>query len=259
MRQGRGSTIVVISAALLGAVPADASASPVVALTVPVQVSAGSPVSFSWSATRVPRRARIEVQDQVGIRHVWKRLLRLSGSHGTGILPAHSLGKYPVRLLVVGQRNQVLAERNATPDVFGKVPLGDLLGKEAQTYTTSSFSFSYVGRAQADKYNREGTAWTISAARNHCRSVQLYFPVGDAAGTTTEQLSGTVSLVQESAVPVAVAVTSVPPTMYSLETAIVPGQSWSVDLSIASEDSSGLILYASFNGVASCDSSEVEI
>jgi hypothetical protein len=196
------------------------------------------------------------LQTQIGTGRVWEHLMRLSGSRGTGTLPPHSLGKYPVRIAVATGHNHILASRNATLDVFGEVPLGTLLGTEAQTYTTSNFSFSYVGRAHADKYDREGTAWTVSAAHNHCRSIQLQFPVGDATGTTNKTLMGVVSLVQESAPPVSVSVVSVPPTVYSLEAALVPGQSWSVKLKLTSADEDGLILYASFNGTAICDGTE---
>lgn len=151
-------------------------AHPLVALKLPAQASAGSPTAFQWSASQVPPRARVELQAQVGTGRVWKRLMRLSGSSGTATLPPHSLGKYPIRIAVVGRHKHLLASHNATLDVFGEVPLGTLLNTEAQTYTTSNFSFSYVARAQADKYAREATALTISAAHNHCRSVHLEFP-----------------------------------------------------------------------------------
>lgn len=256
MNRARYFLIVAGVAASALTLTATADARPLVALTLPAQASAGMPVAFQWSASRVPSHARVELQTQVGTGRAWKHLMHLSGSRGRGTLPAHPLGRYPIRVAVVAGRNHVLASHTATLDVFGEVPLGTLLGTEAGTYTTSNFSFSYVGRAHADKYGREDTAWTISAAHNHCRSIRLQFPVGDAAGTTTETLLGVVSLVQESASPVSVSVASVPPTVYNLEAALVPGQSWSIKLKITSTDEDGLILYASFNGTAICDSAE---
>jgi hypothetical protein len=250
------AAVIVASALILAAT---AEARPLVTLTLPTQVDAGRSAVFQWSASRVPSHARVELQAQIGTGRVWKRLIRLPGSRGKDTLPPHALGRYPLRIAVVSGHNHLLASRNARLDVFGEVPLETLLGNGAQTYSTANFSFTYVGRAQADTYNQEGTAWTISAARNHCRSVKLQFPVGDANGTTTETLAGVVSLVQQSAVPVSVSVSSVPPAVYSLETALVPGQSWSVKLKITSTDDDGLILYAPFNGVAICDSTETAI
>jgi hypothetical protein len=257
----RGIAPVAVMALLVVASAADArSAGPVVSWSVPTQVTANSNVSIPWSATRVPRGGRLEVQGQVGTGRVWKRLVRLSGSRGTATLSGRPLGQYRIRLVVAAPRGQILAMRSATLEVFGEVPLGELLGASAQTYTTSSFSFSYVGRAQADKFDRQGTAWTVSAGRNHCRSVHLTFPVGDSGGTTTEQLAGTVSLVQEAMAPATVAVSSIPPNVYSLDALLTPGQSWSVNLtSLSPEGGTSLILYAFFNGVASCDSTEVAI
>lgn len=72
-------------------------------------------------------------------------------------------------------------------------------------------------------------------------------------------MTGEVSLVQESAAPASVSVASIPPTVYGLEAALVPGQSWSVKLKITSTDEDGMILYASFNGTAICDSAEAAI
>jgi len=216
------------------------------------RVSEGASIPFTWSARRIGK-ARLVVQRPVGTSRTWKTMQRLPSKSGAGELPGVSLGKYRYRLAALKGR-RVLAQQVAGVGVFGQVPLSTLLGDYGEgpgVYTTPSASFPYIYRSGAGDSNSPDTAF--SAEHNHCLSVHVAFVPGYPnlpSYYDKSTVTGTVSVVQESRDPVSA---SAPyDGIGSVDSELVPGQSWSVIASYQGEFEPLIYL----NGYAICSSTE---
>jgi hypothetical protein len=215
---------------------------PVLSLTLPATgADAGAPVTYSWTVSRA-KQVRVVLQRQQGTAHTWRTVVRLQGAGGSGQLPGFSLGRYPFRIAAFGAHKKLLAEQRRTLAVFGSVPLSTLFPyKQSNTYATPTRAFSYTLRFYTGGLENP----VLSVTKNNCRSVHLDFVPGEGQAGEV----GTVSLVQETLDPVAVSAAH--DVIGALDAALVPGKSWSINLSQAGGNDA-FTFY--FNGSAMCDS-----
>ncbi|HEX7244416.1 MAG TPA: hypothetical protein VF245_02485 [Solirubrobacterales bacterium] len=213
-----------------------------VSWTLPQSVSEGQPIAFSWSASgSLGRKHRLVVQRQVGTAHSWQSVMRLRGRSGSAELPGLPLGRYRLRIADLVGRGRVLTKQVSGIGVFGQVPFTTLFNaSESHSYATPTATFPYV----AYYYDSNGNpAFTVE--HNHCNFVRIAFVAGKSYKTYT----ATVKLVQESRDPVSVSVPT--DSISELNAELVPGQSWSVDVSTTGGEATYFI-----NGYAVCSSAE---
>jgi hypothetical protein len=217
--------------------------------------TAGSPTSVNWSVSHQLPGSVLAIQRPVGTARVWRTVVRLSGSHGTANLPAYPLGNYRLRLAVIAGPD-VLAQQQRVLHVFGKVPLGTLIGDSAEkgVYATPTTAFPYV-TVFDDRIDGDQGQGVIRVSHSPCRSVFLEFVPGTDPGfplpaSDYAEEDGILSVVQQTRDPVS-ATTSFD-GVNSVSASVVPGQSWSVNLSQSGGD--GELLYFYVNGSAECDS-----
>lgn len=235
-------------------------ARPQLSWTIAGTASEGAPIPFSWSGRRLGRGHKLVVQRPVGTGRVWKTILRLPSSSGSGELPGMALGNYRLRLADFALvprwrrghrvfRRRLVAQRVAGVGVFGQVPFTTLLPPEGGSYATPTASFAYATSWEAWDYNNPG----ISVPHNHCSHVHIDFVPGkDPEIAKKINAAGTLTLVQESSDPVD---GSAPFNgIGSLDADLVPGQSWAVNASYTENDFLPPRMYV--NGYAVCSSTE---
>lgn len=249
MRTLRIALTGVIATLGLAASVSVAQAKPSLTLTLPAQADAGTPASFSWTATRAVSRGTLVVQRQVGTARVWRTIRKLSGKSGSGTLPPLALGSYQWRIANIGPgpRRKLAAERRRTLRVFGKVPLATLIGGGLTTKTLSlpTTTFPYV--LELKSYG--GVEMPLTSTRSVCRSLHLDLAGGDAG----EGASGTVTLVQETDDPKAATVPRL--AMATLGSPLALDRSWSVRVVQDQAGGGSIAMSFYFNGFASCYSS----
>lgn len=224
-----------------------------IAWTLPGSANAGSPVAFSWTAGHLRPGDRLVVQRQEGLAHAWLTMLRLpTEPTGSAQLPGLPLGSYHLRIAVVG-RGVVQAQQPRSLNVFGKVPLSTLFGSSHRgVYATPTTAFPYVLEANDLLDGARGTG-VITVAHNPCQAIFLEFvpgtsqafplPAEDYIGDV-----GTLAIVQESLDPASASAAF--DAVNSVNDRLVPGQSWSVNVSQPANEES---LYFYMNGYGSCD------
>jgi hypothetical protein len=221
--------------------------------------TAGSPTSVNWSVSHQLPGSVVVIQRPVGTARVWRTLLRLSGTHGTASLPAYPLGSYRLRLAVIAGP-QVLAQRQRILHVFGKVALAKLLDDDPiykGVYATPTASFAYD--FWYDNLVNGMDQGVISVEHNPCESVSLEFAIGNPnPGYPANDFAGdvgTVTVVQQTRDPVSA---SAPFNgLNSFTAGVVPGQSWSINLSESGPTAGEFGFYFYLNGSAVCDSTAV--
>jgi hypothetical protein len=151
------------------------------------------------------------------------------------------MGQHRLRAAVLTGRRVLAASPTRIVRAYADVQLAQALRTQTSVFTAPTFTFTYVDATSA--YSLTETAFTI--ARNYCRSVHLTL-----AGHTPGGNPAAVSLVQESADPVTVAVD--PGAQATLDATVKPGQSWSVTVTRAdaTQSSNSALVYT--NGTASC-------
>ncbi|MGH7193031.1 MAG: hypothetical protein ACREJM_05775 [Candidatus Saccharimonadales bacterium] len=232
--------------------------SPQVGWSLPRAASAGQAISFTWTGSNLGEGHKLVVQKPVGTAHTWRTILQLPTRSGSGQLSGLPLGKYRFRIadlvLVPRPRHgghhrayfRVMAQEVAGVAVFGEVPFSTLFNSPEHAHATSSYSFAYVASWQ--DWGTAPTAFTVE--HNHCSFVHIAFlGVGWWLKGETEVPTATATVVQESREPTSV--TDAENTIGSLDAALVPGQSWALNLSAHSNEPAFYI-----NGYAVCDSTE---
>jgi hypothetical protein len=206
--------------------------------TLPRSANEGVPIPFSWSGKRLGSRHRLVIQKPEGTAHTWRTIMRLATNSGSAELPGLALGKYRFRIVdLVGR--QVLAQKAAGTAIFGQVPFTTLFDTDAtRAYTMPTATFPYVR-----SYDSVVGTPAFTVDHNHCSFVHIAFVSGSSYTTYTS----VVTLVQESKDPVSVSVPT--DTIGSLDAALVPGQSWSLNLDTIGGES---VYY--INGYAICSS-----
>jgi hypothetical protein len=188
---------------------------------------------------------KLVIQQPVGTAHTWRSIMKLPSSSGSAELPGLPLGVYRLRIAdLVGRR--VLAQQALNIRVFGEVPFSTLLrgvSPGAGVYATSTTSFPYV-----TLYEPSRSAFSVR--RNPCVAVHVAFVPGGFGYPNGSNISGTVTVVQESRD--AVSASASYNSIGSLDAELVPGQSWSVNVSWQGEHEP--LIY--INGYAVCDSRE---
>jgi hypothetical protein len=226
---------------------------PRVSWTLPATGNAGQALSFFWRASKVPRGARIVVQQQQGTAHVWRTIAALLGSSGTSALPTQAIGKNEQFRIAVVAGPSVLANQASSVSFFGQVAFSSLdgdAGDSAGTYTTPTATFTSEFYVYA---NEAAPALTVSAADNNCSHVVVDYILGDpdtddySQGETSD--SATVSVLQESAN--AVSSSAAFNQLGTVSADVTPGQSWSVS---AQHSPTGYLDRLYLNGYAICDS-----
>lgn len=240
-----------------------------VSWSLPRTATAGQPIGFSWSGRHLGPNHRLVIQKPEGTAHIWRTIMRLPSKQGSAELPGLPLGRYRLRLadLTPALRHRrhrrdthlrVLARRVAGIGVFGQVPFttlfktssGEAYGEGPGVYATPSATFPYVYWSGAGQPSSPSTAFSVE--HNHCIAAHVDFVPsypGPAAGDKST-ITGTVSIIQESRDPIG----AIAPydAIGSVEAALVPGQSWSVNASYQGDFEPRIYL----NGYAVCDSVE---
>jgi hypothetical protein len=234
MRSLRALMFVCVVAAALASGSGSAVASAArVQLEPFAAVNAGSSIKAAWVAHRAGA-SRVVIQRQEGTEHVWRTIATLRGGRGTFSLPGLSLGFYRLRIAAFSRKGRLLAQQQRSLSVFGYVPLSAVFGaKDAGTYTTPTATFSYV--LLRNDGGGDGTGAFGESTKNACRAIHIDFIPGSTDGDPEDRglfdYTGTVSLVQASSDPVSA---SMPfDDKGSLDATLIPGQSWSVNLSSA--------------------------
>ena len=196
-----------IALGLLLFASATASAKPTVRLTLPAQADAGAAIPYAFTARAVPAKAKLVIQRQMGTANRYGTVATLKHApSGRGKLPALPLGRYNLRIAVIGKVKRsrrkatsvVLAQQRKTQTVFGNVPFVTLFqGNGEATLNTPDRTFTY---AFSRRYPHDGTGFlpTVAKPSNTCRSVHVDFVV--VRNSSGEM--GTLSVVQESRDPV---------------------------------------------------------
>jgi hypothetical protein len=204
-------------------------------------------VSFSWSAKHLKPGSHLVIQRQEGTARSWHSVVRLpSQSSGSAQLPGLPLGSYRLRIADLASHGRALAQQQHGLNVFGQVPFSALFSgygeSGAGVYTAPNNTFPYV--ISGDDNFSDGTA-ALAVVHNNCRSAHIEFMTSPLTGAM-----GVVTLAQETLDP---ASASAPTnTVGSLDAPLVPGHSWSVNLS--QTGGTGYYLHFYLNGSASCDS-----
>ncbi|MGH2831429.1 MAG: hypothetical protein ACRDK2_01530 [Solirubrobacteraceae bacterium] len=223
-----------------------AASRPYLSWAFPSNATADEPMAFSWSASRLRPGSRLVVQRQEGTASAWHTIVGLKGSGGSASLPGLPMGRYRLRLASLGNHHAVFGQREQLVTVFGAVPLSTLFPhNNSGIYTTPTNTFPYL-------YNfpRSATA-AITASHNNCRSMHLEFVPGvNYVYPEDRTESGTLTVVQETQDPASV--TTPYNTLATLNVTLVPGRSWSINLSPNGKDELGYY----FNGSADCYSTE---
>jgi hypothetical protein len=214
--------------------------------TLPSSADAGSAVPYTWTAQRLKTGTVLVVQRQEGTAHSWHTVIQLGNrSSGSGQLPGMPLGRYRLRVAALGSRGRALAQQVHGLNVYGQVPFSSLFGPReggSGVYTTPTHTFPYV--ISGDDNFSDGVA-VIADPHNNCRSVHIEFMASSVADA-----QGVVTVVQETLDP---ASASAPiNSVGSLDAPVVPGHSWSVNLS--QTGGAGYYLHFYLAGSASCDS-----
>jgi hypothetical protein len=231
---------------------------PAVSWSLPRSANEGTSIPFSWSGRHLGRKHRLVIQQPVGTAHIWKTIMKLGSNSGSAELPGMPLGKYRLRIAdLAGHR--VLARKVAGVGVFGQVPFLTLFKtsnyeidlRPPGVYTTPSASFPYASSFDPGAADSPNTAFTVE--HNHCVAVHMDFvpshPELDA-WYNPSTVSGAVTVVQEASGPVSA---SAPyDGIGTLDAALAPGQSWSVNVSYQGEFQPSIYL----NGYAVCDSTD---
>lgn len=242
---------------LIGAVAASSASAhghhrrrpkPAVSFSLARRVTAGAPISFTWTASHLGKDSKLVIQQPEGTAHTWRSILRLRGNGGSGELPGVALGKYRYRLAAL-QGRKVLAQKVAGTAVFGEVPFSTLLSAPREpVFATPSTSFPYV----METWGASQPA--LSVEHNHCLSVHIAFVASyyEAEESYHAQGTATVTVVQESREPKGA---SAPfEAVGSLDAELVPGQSWAMNTVAQRSPEGAGHLY--LNGYAICDSTE---
>jgi hypothetical protein len=227
------------------AAPAAAATKPKVSLTLPV-ADAGAKGTFSWTASRVKRSHRLVLQRQVGTGKVWRTMRRLSKRGGSGSLPAFTLGAYRLRIAVFDKHRAMLTQQQKRLYVFGRVPFSALFRQSGGIYTMPTQSFEW--RLKGDAGQEYETFITVR--RSPCRSVHVDF-VGHLLETGPDE-TVTATIAQESRD--AVSATAQTGTVGAVDATVVPGQSWSLNMTYNGTRWDSIPTYV--NGSASCFSAK---
>lgn len=239
--------------ALFVVLVAPVQAKPIVALTIP-DASAGSPMSYSYSAVRVPAKATLVIQRAIGTAHRFKTVERLAhGASGSGTLAALSLGQYSFRIAAIAdtrtrhrRTTAVLAQQTVRAKVFGTVTFAGFFNQNELTATLPERTFTYAFRGNSIETGPPVNLVTVAAKNNVCRSVHVdWVPVnywGNAPPQTSELL-----IVQESAD--AVNRTAKDKQLNEVDVALTPGQSWGINFAVTSPRSE---MNGYINGTLSC-------
>jgi hypothetical protein len=231
--------------ALAAAVSAPvASAKPRVSLTLPSTSNAGVSTPFSYATRGLAAASRVVLQRQQGTGRIWRTAVKLKRTKaGSASLRGLPLGRYQLRIAVLGSRNKVLAQRRRQLSVFGDVSFSKLFSSTGGVYTTPTGTFPY-----AMGFYASDTAFTVTT--NPCRSVHIVFVAGPpGAGEDAQVATQTAiaTLVQQSADPRST--TAAGNSVGTLDARIVPGQSWGLRLA----QQGGTLLFRWYvNGMASC-------
>ncbi len=223
-----------------------AATKPKVSLTLPV-ADAGVKGTFSWTASKVKRSHRLVLQRQVGTGKVWRTMRRLSKHGGSGSLPAFALGTYRLRIAVFDKHRAMLTPQQKRLYVFGQVPFSALFRQSGGIYTmpTQSFAWRLEGHAQPDYET------FVTVQRSPCRSVHVDF-VGRLYSETGPDETVTATIAQESRD--AVSATAQAGTVGAVDAIVVPGQSWSLNMTYNGTRWDSMNTYV--NGSASCFSAK---
>lgn len=226
-----------------GIVPAPAAARPAVSWSFPSNASEGAPIQFSWSAKHLGRHYRLVVQRPFGTVHVWRSIMRLRATSGSGQLSGYKLGVRRFRIAAFRGR-KLLATRVSRVAIFGTVPFTTLLENEhPDVYTAPGHSFPYV-RSWGVWHGETNALFGVRS--NNCSSVHVAF----VPGHHEEIGVGTITVVQESRDPVS---GSAPfDGVGSVDVQLTPGQTWGVNASVAGGYSAEFYV----NGYATCYSTE---
>lgn len=234
---------------------APASAKPTVRLTLPAQADAGAAVPYSFTASRVPSKAMLVIQRQMGTANRFRTVATLARARrGSGKLPGLGLGRRTLRIAVVGKVKQrqgkaksvVLAQQRRTLIVFDDIKFLTLfrVGREL-IKTTPSRTFPYVFSAEVLD-NAGGRLPTVDKTNSTCRSVRVDFVFAPNGSSTGPEEMGIVSVIQESRDPVEMAAPV--NTISAVDSPLTLGQAWGI--TARTQVRRPLILY--INGVASC-------
>jgi hypothetical protein len=174
------------------------------------------------------------------------------------------------RVLYLGLAAVVLgcatgAQAKPTRPAFRKVPFSILVRHQSSgVYTTSSVSFPYVltkrGITPTAEGEQEPVITLLSVAHNHCRSVHVDFLFGRSQADAEEYAAltgttGTVSVVQQNRAPATSTMGF--ESQGSIDTKLVPGQTWSITASAGKPAGSRAGVVEVFvNGYAICNSTE---
>jgi hypothetical protein len=219
-------------------------------------VNANAATSFSWTSSQVPAAYSVVLQQAEGTGKVWQTLQTLTGSTGTGGLPAVGIGQgYPFRVAVLDNTGFAIATASTSVNAFGSVSFAvldnDSSGNDAGTYTSPTSTFTWEFRLD-EWYNQGGTIVTVPANLNDCESLSLQYEAGAGSGDWAQDTgTQTATLVQESANPVTS--TAAFNKVGTLSSQIVPDQSWSVEVQYTGSHNDD-DYYAYLNGTAVCDS-----
>jgi hypothetical protein len=252
----------------LGAVVASSKAqivkvyvTPSISLTMSGAANAGAAIPYSWTASKIPAGGAVVLQEQEGTGHVWQTLATMPASTGTADLPGQSLGaNYQFRAAVTTRSGAVLAAQTASLDVFGQVPLSDLVndpgGDNSGTYTGPTSVFDYEGLNGGCALDCDGLSYqpqtllSVQPTANDCESLSLTFIEGDYSSQWKNDAgdSVTLSVLQQAANPVGVS--SPFNVAGALNVTLTPGQSWSLTIQAAGPS----LPNAYVDGYGMCDS-----
>jgi hypothetical protein len=220
--------------------------------------NAGAAIPFTYTATKIPAGATVDVLEQNVRTHDWDPVLNVtshSGS-GSGSIPAQQIGAGLKFQIGVVDRGAVLVYENTKLNVFGQVSFSMLetTAGSSGAYTNPTSTFNY----QFGFQNPETTPLLqVSATDNDCTSVNLDFIEGDLSDPSVNEQGDmdTLSIVQQSQSPLSSTVNF--NQLGNLQAILVPGQSWSVTASstgdVAGVAPSGFV-GTYLNGYAVCDS-----
>jgi hypothetical protein len=241
-------TVVVGAGVVLGGLPgvpgAVAAVRPAVSFSfVSADVAAGQAPHVRYAVSGVPRGGSVVLQRRVGTAGVWRSAKVLTRSGRSAVAPAVGMGLWRYRVVVRDASRHVLAAKGRQLRAYSHLRLGDYLSTfwGGGSLVVGDRTFVYVGQT------RYGHPQPFHADSTPCR--RLHVDLGAPTSTTNDWV-WTSTIVQQSRD--SVSATTGPGVVDAVEAAIVPGQSWAVEVAWSSGNPNADVPGLSFNGWLDC-------
>lgn len=222
-------------------------------LSLPASVEANQPISFSYRLANLPGHDRLYLQHPVGTAHYWRDLARLTPSaHGIAQTTGLPMGTFRYRLAITAGKQTIWAGHPVSVRSYVNVPLDRLVpSAEPGSVVIGSNTFNYVFIVHSDEDIAGTTFQVLGSHDTNCRYLALEIGYADAFFSTN--LYWVAVLTQQTQTPVSVTIW--PEQVVPLAASLIPGQSWSLGLTLEkstpADYEGGANIY--LNGYANCD------